>query len=233
MKRPRSKMYAVRRGRSVGLFDNYEEVRASVERFQGAEHKSFSNYEDAVAYLQESGVQVQPDYSVTSSSRHFSQGSQNQTSNDVATIGYIVIDSETDLITDNMENSLANRKGKDCSAVKSNGTQHRVEGIVEDLIARSHTMSDGIHASPSSFYELFFDGASRGNPGEAGSAAVIIDSQGNTVAELYASLPYGSTNNEAEYGGLVLGLHVGVEDAAQYAATCLTTSPPILPKTGC
>lgn len=51
---------------------------------------------------------------------------------------------------------------------------------------------------------LFFDGASRGNPGKAAGAAVIImpDGDRHTAAEF---LPF-ATNNVAEYTGLIVGL---------------------------
>ena len=51
---------------------------------------------------------------------------------------------------------------------------------------------------------LFFDGASRGNPGKAAGAAVIIMPDGqHHVASKF--MPF-STNNEAEYTGLIMGL---------------------------
>ncbi|NIO11651.1 MAG: reverse transcriptase-like protein [Deltaproteobacteria bacterium] len=49
------------------------------------------------------------------------------------------------------------------------------------------------------------DGASRGNPGEAGCGAVIYDERGEVLKELYAYLG-SSTNNVAEYRGLLMGL---------------------------
>lgn len=53
--------------------------------------------------------------------------------------------------------------------------------------------------------QLFTDGASRGNPGEAGAGISILDEQGN---ELVATGKYlgKCTNNEAEYRALMLGL---------------------------
>jgi ribonuclease HI len=52
---------------------------------------------------------------------------------------------------------------------------------------------------------LYTDGASRGNPGEAGAGVAILDEQGN---ELVATGEYlgQCTNNEAEYRALLLGL---------------------------
>jgi ribonuclease HI len=49
------------------------------------------------------------------------------------------------------------------------------------------------------------DGASRGNPGEAGCGAVILDENGAVVQELSRYLDR-TTNNVAEYKGLLMGL---------------------------
>ncbi len=48
-----------------------------------------------------------------------------------------------------------------------------------------------------------FDGASRGNPGDAGAGAILLDSAGRTVWK--CARPLGrKTNNEAEYLALIL-----------------------------
>lgn len=52
---------------------------------------------------------------------------------------------------------------------------------------------------------LYTDGASRGNPGEAGAGVVILDRVGNVVKELKEYLG-NTTNNSAEYRALILGL---------------------------
>jgi ribonuclease HI len=52
---------------------------------------------------------------------------------------------------------------------------------------------------------LFTDGAARGNPGPAGAGAVIISADGHIVARIGKFLG-DSTNNVAEYMGLILGL---------------------------
>ena len=49
----------------------------------------------------------------------------------------------------------------------------------------------------------YFDGASRGNPGEAGAGALLLDEQGRVVWETATSLGV-RTNNEAEYMALIL-----------------------------
>lgn len=52
---------------------------------------------------------------------------------------------------------------------------------------------------------VYTDGASRGNPGEAGAGAVILDKEGNVIRELKKYLGK-NTNNVAEYRALILGL---------------------------
>ena len=60
-------------------------------------------------------------------------------------------------------------------------------------------------------HTLYFDGCSKGNPGHAGSGAVIYD---ETQQEIWASCYYvgsNNTNNEAEYMGLLIGMRKAVE----------------------
>ena len=52
---------------------------------------------------------------------------------------------------------------------------------------------------------LYADGAARGNPGPAGSGAVLLDLEGNVIAEVTRYLGT-ATNNVAEYTALIIGL---------------------------
>ncbi len=54
-------------------------------------------------------------------------------------------------------------------------------------------------------YELYVDGASRGNPGPAGAGALIKDPSAQVLRRLKKFLGR-TTNNVAEYSALVLGL---------------------------
>ncbi|MCX5907803.1 MAG: ribonuclease HI family protein [Deltaproteobacteria bacterium] len=65
------------------------------------------------------------------------------------------------------------------------------------------TPSDPIDSSPS--FSIYTDGASRGNPGDAGYGAVITDDQDHTLAELNGFLGK-ATNNVAEYKALIMAL---------------------------
>jgi ribonuclease HI len=57
---------------------------------------------------------------------------------------------------------------------------------------------------------LFADGGSRGNPGPAASAAVLLDSGGELIEEIGAYLGV-ATNNVAEWTALVLGLEAAAK----------------------
>ncbi len=55
------------------------------------------------------------------------------------------------------------------------------------------------------FLHLYIDGASRGNPGEAGVGIVIKESSNKTIAEVSKYIGI-TTNNRAEYTALIEGL---------------------------
>jgi ribonuclease HI len=57
---------------------------------------------------------------------------------------------------------------------------------------------------------LFADGGSRGNPGPAASAAVLLDPSGEPLAEIGAYLGV-ATNNVAEWTALLLGLEAAAK----------------------
>jgi ribonuclease HI/probable phosphoglycerate mutase len=58
--------------------------------------------------------------------------------------------------------------------------------------------------------KLFTDGASRGNPGEAGAGIVLLDDSDQELAARYRYLGQ-CTNNAAEYKALILGLETALE----------------------
>ena len=52
---------------------------------------------------------------------------------------------------------------------------------------------------------IYIDGASKGNPGEAGAGVWMTDEEGKNIFEMSRYLGH-KTNNEAEYWALLLGL---------------------------
>ena len=66
-------------------------------------------------------------------------------------------------------------------------------------------------------FNLFFDGCSKGNPGDSGAGAVIY--QGNL--ELYSRTLFvgkNITNNVSEYTGLIIGLELALENGIKELA---------------
>jgi len=58
---------------------------------------------------------------------------------------------------------------------------------------------------------LFFDGCSKGNPGEAGIGAVIYDKNGSEIWS-YSGYIGKATNNESEYRALIVGLTQAIKN---------------------
>lgn len=50
-----AKFYAVRNGRHIGIYETWEECRAQVDGYSGAEYKSFGSRSDAINYI---GTQI-------------------------------------------------------------------------------------------------------------------------------------------------------------------------------
>jgi len=70
--------------------------------------------------------------------------------------------------------------------------------------------NDSIDIDPNKTYVLYFDGASKGNPGEAGAGMVLYeDKNENNNGEIWSGYLYldgDKTNNEAEYHGVLNGM---------------------------
>jgi ribonuclease HI len=60
-------------------------------------------------------------------------------------------------------------------------------------------------------YNIYFDGASRSNPGPCSSAGVILDNNNNVLFSKTTKYEC-NTNNYAEYNGLINGLELAIEN---------------------
>jgi ribonuclease HI len=80
-------------------------------------------------------------------------------------------------------------------------------------VARAHPEKQAGTAGTSG-YRMFTDGASRGNPGEAGLGVVIEDDSGHIVRRIARYLGK-ATNNQAEYAALIEGLTAAKELGAE------------------
>lgn len=77
-------------------------------------------------------------------------------------------------------------------------------------IVKGTTAAASTAAAAAATYHLSFDGGAVPNPGRAGSAAVISDSNGKILYECGEFIQR-ATNNVAEYGGLIIGLRLALK----------------------
>lgn len=95
---------------------------------------------------------------------------------------------------------------------------HPMEDISESMGCSKDTLKEALVALADkiemdfgvSKITLAIDGAARGNPGQAGAGAALVDSHGNILAEISQYLGK-ATNNEAEYQALIVGLKMARE----------------------
>lgn len=90
------------------------------------------------------------------------------------------------------------------SAAPRVGAAHRTDAAPQSGAAPQSCPAPQSGAAPRS-YQVFTDGASRGNPGHAGLGIVILDDAGNSILECHEYIGQ-STNNVAEYRALLLAM---------------------------
>jgi ribonuclease HI len=79
-------------------------------------------------------------------------------------------------------------------------TPEQLQELFQEVADHFRVLEDGV-------WSLYCDGASRGNPGQAGAGAVLIDASG-AVQGQYGEYLGQVTNNVAEYQALILGLRM-------------------------
>lgn len=60
-------------------------------------------------------------------------------------------------------------------------------------------------------HNLYFDGASKGNPGKSGFGGVILEEDGKEIICYAEFLSNKGTNNEAEYMGCLYGIQYAIQ----------------------
>lgn len=80
------------------------------------------------------------------------------------------------------------------------------------LLEAGQRMQEGSQPadSPAGAYRIYIDGASKGNPGAAGTGVLIYRPDGELLCQFNCSLGI-ATNNVAEYSGLILALEKALE----------------------
>lgn len=64
-------------------------------------------------------------------------------------------------------------------------------------------------------HKMYTDGGARGNPGPAGAGVVILDPNGISIVKFSKYLGV-RTNNEAEYGALIVGLTLALKNDIKF-----------------
>jgi ribonuclease HI len=77
-------------------------------------------------------------------------------------------------------------------------TPEQLQELFQEVAGHFRGLEDGV-------WSLYCDGASRGNPGQAGAGAVLMDAGGDIRGQ-YGEYLGQTTNNVAEYQALILGL---------------------------
>jgi ribonuclease HI len=91
-------------------------------------------------------------------------------------------------------------EGRDLNEVREQYqlTPEQLQELFLEVAAHFRKLEEGV-------WSLYCDGASRGNPGQAGAGAVLIDAFGDIKGQ-YGEYLGQATNNVAEYQALILGL---------------------------
>jgi ribonuclease HI len=99
-------------------------------------------------------------------------------------------------------------------ALKPKDLQEILEHCLHLLAMEKADLSPTFSPKRKMEFSIYTDGASRGNPGEAGIGVVIADEHGKTVKELKAYLGM-TTNNVAEYRAVLMALEKAFELGAE------------------
>lgn len=107
------------------------------------------------------------------------------------------------------------------ASIRSSGISPEKARAIFKALAKGIPVQEELFEAPCiGAYEIRVDGASRGNPGQAGAGAVIRDPKGNVARELRKYLGV-MTNNMAEYSALVMALEeaktMGVSEVEVFA----------------
>ena len=93
-------------------------------------------------------------------------------------------------------------------------SQQHLEDVVSSVSNRGALTNDVIDTSPLSHVIIYSDGGSRGNPGPSAAGFVVMDQYDQVLHEggMYLGI---TTNNQAEYHGVRLGLEKAIEIGAR------------------
>jgi len=204
----KAKFYGVAVGRVPGVYASWDDARTQVDAFKGAKHKSFSTASDAERWLAEQGVAAAA--AAAAAAAPTTTSPTEASARDRATASIAAAPTTTSpteaSARDRATASIAALHGARATmSSRASGADADDADDADDAAPSSSAFAADLSAAGS--FTLFFDGASRGNPGAAGAGAVIRhDATGAIVFEVAEFLGRDVTNNEAEYVSLLRGL---------------------------
>ncbi|CAN0924440.1 Ribonuclease HI [Linum grandiflorum] len=214
MERERDAFYVVRKGDLVGVYKSFPQVSdPSVRVYKGyglpraaeeylvshgianaAYSISVDNVDKNLFGQQLERCRVQPP-----AANHWSASNRSQETQTLHTCGVVIAEQNSQ----NKYPRLESRK--EAPIVATCGYAVVVEDDQSKYPRSQYSESSKAVASSKAPASLYFDGASKGNPGPAGAGAVLCSPDGRMVWRLCEGVGI-ATNNVAEYRGLLLGL---------------------------
>eukprot|EP00878_Enallax_costatus_P029410 GHUV01031889.1.p1 GENE.GHUV01031889.1~~GHUV01031889.1.p1 ORF type:complete len:248 (+),score=60.67 GHUV01031889.1:79-822(+) len=188
------KYYAVRVGRKPGVYNTWDECRIQVDGYPKAVYKGFSSAAEAQSFVgSPSAAQAAGPARAPATKR-----------GGAAT--------EDDALR-------KRRKSEDYQAAAPPNAfappqtlmQYGQQSQLRTVASTAAPPFNGLQSEQRQVI-VYFDGGSRGNPGRAGYGYVIYDSTTHQQLRIGCrGLKYGSTNNQAEYTGMIEGMRYAID----------------------
>lgn len=196
--------YAVVRGRQPGVYTTWPECRDQVHAFGDSKFKGFGSEREALSYLQQHGVHLNNHISMAE--RGDGHGAHEKASRQ---------GSQADPMASRRKRpKLEHGEGRAEDDTREENRREPNSLVVGHDFASEKGFGDEDWARPErgDVVRVEFDGASKGNPGPSGFGAVLYDGTSNReVGRLWKYLSDNSTNNQAEYMGLIAGLQLALK----------------------
>ncbi|KAJ3232108.1 Ribonuclease H1 [Chytriomyces hyalinus] len=213
------KVYAVKKGREVGIFSTWDECKRSVSGYPGALHKSFATVADANAYLQMGHTTTTTSTTTTSTGTTSTTSTATVSTTDPCTKTASAVQSSKRLHadTDPSPNPLAKRISiasapSTASIIKLARSLRKSKYVV----ATETVLPTKTTPNPSSALEpvhIYTDGACSGNGKEGARGGIGVFFAPNDPRNISEPLPgLVQTNNRAEILATVRALRVAPDN---------------------
>jgi ribonuclease HI len=180
---PKYRFYAVRKGWQVGVFDRWELCQQAIKNFTAPSFRGFDDFAEAQAFVSSGSGQSGSAAAAAAPAPTFSSSSSSSSSYGSSSSG-----------------------GRGASLLSPSSTSQNWRIRPPKPVPRE---LESMAAAPTQRLVIRSDGGARGNPGVAGSGAVVISTfTGKVVASSYSYIGDRETNNTAEYRAMGLALRL-------------------------